>query len=502
MILTLLGHDYRYAVEQIMLMLYPEERPEYDAQLQSGGLSAVVRLTSAKAYTTATTQITSRGTVYRGISRVSRHLLTDKLATDRLLQKAIKLSFYKAAMAERGASPGDLGSAPVWGALTGIRPGKLATNLLERGVPAAKVLSNLQNDYFVSPERSALCLDTAGAGLIVKRSLGERDVALYVGIPFCPTRCHYCSFVSHSVEKSMKLIPPFLEALEREIAALSEITARLGLSIVAVYIGGGTPTTLSAGQLDRLMGVLSDAFDLKNIREYTVEAGRPDTITAEKLDVLRRCGADRISINPQSMSDDVLRAIGRRHTAEDIVVAVRLAREAGFDCVNMDLIAGLPGDTAGGFLSSLEQVLALGPENVTVHTLSLKKGTRITLESTPLPKAGDVSAMLNGAEGRLRGCGYVPYYLYRQKFMSGGFENVGWSLDGFSGLYNILIMEELATILSLGGGGVTKLVGNTSGRIERIFNPKYPYEYISGIDRLIGQKDRISKFYTGNGDHE
>jgi oxygen-independent coproporphyrinogen-3 oxidase len=508
MILTLLGHDYKYAVEQIMLMMYPDERPVYIADGKPvPGLAAVVRLTLGEKYATASTKIISDGASYKGMSRAARVALTNKLATDSLLQKIIKLSFYKAAMAAQVASPGGVsptGIAPVWGALTGIRPGKLATSLLERGVPTARVLGSLQRDYFVSPERAALCLDTAGAGLQVKRSLGEKDIALYIGIPFCPTRCHYCSFVSHSVEKSMKLIPPFVEALLTEIAALSDVVSQLGLNVIAVYFGGGTPTTLSDAQLDRLMGALGDAFDLKNVREYTVEAGRPDTITAEKLTVLRRRGADRISINPQSMSDEVLRAIGRRHTAEDIVNAVRLARDAGFGCVNMDLIAGLPGDTAGGFQSSLEQVLALRPENVTVHTLSLKKGTKITLENTPLPGVSDVYSMLDGAQSRLRGGGFSPYYLYRQKFMSGGFENVGWCLDGFAGLYNILIMEELTTILALGGGGVTKLVGRApgsgpSGRIERIFNLKYPYEYIGSIGRVIAQKTRIAEFYRENG---
>ena len=502
MLLTLSGHDYKYAVEQILLMLYPDERPVYGsgtAPDSAAGRSAAVRLTLGGTWATASTKILSEGGVYHGTARAARSLLTDKLTTDRLLQKIIKLSFYKAAMAERSASTG--GSAavkpPVWGALTGIRPGKLATGLLEREVPATRILGTLENDYFVSPERAALCLDTARAGLEVKRSLGARDIALYIGIPFCPTRCHYCSFVSHSVEKSMKLIPPFLEALELEIRALSDVTARLGLNVIAVYIGGGTPTTLSAGQLDRLLGVLGDAFDLARVREYTVEAGRPDTITAEKLAALRRRGADRISINPQSMSDDILRAIGRRHTAEDIVTAIRASRDAGFGCVNTDLIAGLPGDTADGFRMSLDKVLELRPENVTVHTLSLKKGTKITLENTPLPGAGDVAAMLDGAGNRLRESRYAPYYLYRQKFMSGGFENVGWCLAGYTGLYNILIMEELATILALGGGGVTKLVRSTSGRIERIFNMKYPYEYIGNIGRITDDKARISEFFSG-----
>ncbi|SHI19070.1 oxygen-independent coproporphyrinogen-3 oxidase [Sporobacter termitidis DSM 10068] len=489
MILELKGHDYKYAVEQIMLMMYPDERPVYGIA-GADTLSAEVCLTYGETCATAVTRVYSGDRVYRGLSRARRALLTDKLAADRLLQKILKLSFYKAA---REAT----GKTPVWGALTGIRPGKLASGLLERGFTERRARAVLENEYFVSPERAALCIDTARASLDVKKTLEARDIALYVGIPFCPTRCHYCSFVSHSVEKSIKLIAPFLEALHREIDALAPLVHDLGLNVAAVYIGGGTPTTLDDRQLDRLMVKLRASFDLTNIREYTVEAGRPDTITPEKLEAIRRNGADRISINPQSMSDGVLRAIGRRHTAQDMVNAVARARAAGFDCINMDLIAGLPADTAGTFASSLDAVLSLDPENVTVHTLALKKGTRLTLEGTDLPGAGEVSAMLDYAGERLRGGGYEPYYLYRQKFMSGGFENVGWCREGSASLYNILIMEELATILALGGGGVTKLVRQDSGRIERIFNLKYPYEYIENIDRVLEHKARIVPFCSG-----
>jgi oxygen-independent coproporphyrinogen-3 oxidase len=499
--LTLIGHDYKYAVEQIMLMLYPGELPVYAAPSDSPAppdtLSAVVKLRMGAEYATAITDIksadiTAGGASYKGISRVRRSQLTGKLVTDRLLQKIIKLSFYKAAVQHTG-------SRPVWGALTGIRPGKIATKLLESGHSGAETKRRLEKEYFVSPERAALTLDTARAGLAVKEALRPGDIALYIGIPFCPTRCHYCSFVSHSVEKSMKLIPPFLEALHREIDAVAGIVRELGLSVISVYIGGGTPTTLSSEQLDALLKKLSSAFDLKNVREHTVEAGRPDTITPDKLRVFAENGVTRTSINPQSMNDAVLCAIGRRHTAEDVIRAFHEARAAGIGTVNMDLIAGLPGDTALAFHKTLEEVLTLRPENITVHTLSLKKGTRLTLEQTPLPDGQTVSLMLDDAEKQLRGAGYRPYYLYRQKFMSGGFENMGWCLPGHESLYNILIMEELSTILALGGGGVTKLVRPDDGKIERVFNKKYPYEYVEGIDGIVAGKSHIVRFYSGNG---
>ena len=293
----------------------------------------------------------------------------------------------------------------------------------------------------------------------------------------------------------MKLIEPFLSALEREIAATAEQVRALGLRPVSVYMGGGTPTTLSAEQLDRLCTVLEERFDLGHLTEYTVEAGRPDTITQEKLRVLRAHGVDRVSVNPQTMSDKVLENIGRRHTAADIVTALDKVRAVGGFAVNMDLIAGLPGDSVSGFRDTLEKVLTLSAENVTIHTLSLKKGSRITLDQTPLPTAREVAAMLDYASTRLTAAGYAPYYLYRQKFMSGGFENVGWQKGDTVNLYNICIMEELRSILAMGGGGSTKLIRPDGGRNIRLMAPKYPLEYVENIEKTCAEKEKISAFY-------
>lgn len=487
--LLLIGHGYKYAVEQIMLTLFPGQRPEYverESALQSP--AAAVKLTRGPVFDAASVRLYLDGAVYHGAAR-RRKTDMDQLETDRIFQRLIKTAFYRAAVRATGKKP-------VWGALTGIRPGKIATGLLEEGKTDHEVVKTLMKEYYLSPERAELCLDTARAGLEAERSLKARDVALYVGIPFCPTRCHYCSFVSHSVEKSMALIEPFLDALRREIDAAGDIAGRLGLNIVSVYVGGGTPTTLSAEQLESLLKHLGGAFNLSNAREFTVEAGRPDTITPEKLRALKEGGVGRVSVNPQTMRDEVLQAIGRRHTAEETRRAMALVREAGFPCVNMDLIAGLPGDSAEGFARSLDEVLAFEPENVTVHTLSRKKGTRITLDNTPIPSEEAVGAMLDYAATRLRGENYRPYYLYRQKYIAGGFENVGWARPGYESLYNILIMEELRTVLALGGGGVTKLVAPHIGRIERIFNVKYPYEYVRDIDTLIARKKGVEDFYA------
>jgi oxygen-independent coproporphyrinogen-3 oxidase len=338
-------------------------------------------------------------------------------------------------------------------------------------------------------------MDTTRQTLKAMAGLDSRDICLYVGIPFCPTRCAYCSFVSQSVEKSIKLIEPFMQALRQEISATARQIKALGLRVVAIYMGGGTPTTLSAKQLDELCGWLEQDFDLSALREYTVEAGRPDTITVDKLKVLRCHGVDRLSVNPQTMDDGVLQLIGRKHTAADIISALESVRQVGGFAVNMDLIAGLPGDNLEQFRYTLDKVLALAPENITVHTLSLKKGSRITLEGSPIPDGQQVSAMLDLAGERLKAEGYSPYYLYRQKFMSGGFENVGWTKEGYVNLYNICIMEEICSVVAMGGGGSTKLIKAGDGRNIRLVAPKYPLEYIENIEKTCSDKIKISEFY-------
>ena len=491
--LYLFGHTYKYAVEQMLLTMFPTERPEYPEGKPSGERMEI-SLSRGAQRTTACCVLHRGGRRYSGRASASNGRLGSKLDTERCCQRLVKNAVYRAALASGVPEP-------VWGALTGVRPGKLLEAKLREGFGEEEALRRFIEEFDVSPERAALCLDASRETMKAAASLGEKDVCLYVGIPFCPTRCAYCSFVSQSVEKSMKLIPPFLAALEQEIAAAAAAAGALGLRPVSVYMGGGTPTTLSAAQLDRLCTVLEERFDLSALREYTVEAGRPDTITEEKLRVLRRHGVDRVSVNPQTMSDAVLEAIGRRHTAADVVSALEKVRAVGGMAVNMDLIAGLPADSADGFAATLTKVLALAPENVTVHTLSLKKGSRITLESSPIPDAGEVAEMLTLAGARLRDAGYAPYYLYRQKFMSGGFENVGWTKEGFANLYNICIMEELCSILAMGGGGSTKLIAPGDGRNIRLMAPKYPLEYIGGIEKTCEEKNKIAEFYSkeGNG---
>lgn len=485
--LYLYGHEYKYAVEQMLLTLFPNERPEYPNDRPEGDRMEI-RLSRGEHMTSAGCALYRGKNVWRGAARERNTALDDPLQRDRICQRLVKNAMYRAAL--KSGVP-----KPAWGALTGVRPGKLMAGLIGAGYDEKTALRRFIAEYDVSPERAGLCLTTTRETVRARDSLGERDVCLYVGIPFCPTRCAYCSFVSQSVEKSMKLVEPFLEALEKEIKATAAEVRALGLRPVSIYMGGGTPTTLTAAQLDRLCTVMKENFELSALREYTVEAGRPDTITEEKLRVLHRHGVDRVSVNPQTMSDRVLELIGRRHTAADIVTALEKVRTVGGFDVNMDLIAGLPGDNVAGFRETLEKVLALGAENVTVHTLSLKKGSRITVDQTPLPGEREVAAMLDYAGRRLSAAGYTPYYLYRQKFMSGGFENVGWARNGRVNLYNICIMEELRSILAMGGGGSTKLIRTDGRRNIRLMAPKYPQEYIESIDRTCTEKARIREFY-------
>lgn len=488
--LLLQGHDERYTVEQSLLNLFPGELPVYEPILPGDDSWAVVTLREEDDCCHVTTELRWQGrqTSHREVLPLSG----TEYAREGQRRHAVGACFFLAAQAVSGVRP-------PWGMLTGVRPDKPATAALAAGRTPEETRTWMERFYYVSPDRAALAVETASAALRASRRLERRDIAVYVGIPFCPTRCAYCSFVSQSVEKSFDLVPPYVEALVEEIHSGGGMARALNLRCRTFYMGGGTPTTLTAGQLDRVLTALEDAFDLQDCEELTVEAGRPDTITAEKLAVLARRGCSRVSVNPQTMQDAVLERMGRAHRADDILRAYALARESGIGCINMDLIAGLPGDSAAGFRASLEQVLDLGPENVTVHTLALKKGSRLMEEGGGLPSGAAVADMLDFAWAALRGAGQRPYYLYRQKYMSGSFENVGWCRPGAESLYNICMMEELHTIVSLGGGGVTKLVDRATGYIERLANAKYPQEYIQKIDAVCADKGRVAQFYAAHG---
>ena len=466
--LILKGHEDLYAVEQLAMALFGK-----DAQGK-----IVSQLHRGKVYLSAVTTVTTSEKTSRAVRR-----LKVGEETVRLRRRALQQSLYLAAKEH-------LEQVPPWGALAGVRPTKITTKHLLEGGTMHSAEQLMKDVYFVTDARRKLALDCSLSTVRAYGLMDGNDISVYVGIPFCPTRCAYCSFVSRSVGKRTELLEPYLQALYRELEVTGRLLKHSGKRVRSVYIGGGTPTTLSAQQMATLLDRIKQTVDLSGCLEFTVEGGRPDTLDAEKLRVIREHGADRMSINPQTMEDHVLRACGRPHTARHVLESYEQAVAAGFRDINMDLIAGLPGDTYEGFCRSLDTVAALQPSNITVHTLALKKGADLFEQKVDLPDTEEVTRMVDYANTALRKLGYKPYYLYRQKYMSGSFENVGWSRDNRDCLYNIYMMEELHTIISVGGGGMNK-VNLPDGTLQRFHNPKFPEEYIRQIEDVLKQKEEL-----------
>ena len=492
---------YRFPVEQMLLTLFPGEKPVYpdtvypdtvcsDTLLKGPAAEdgVVIALSRGEKLATVSALVRLEGRRRSGTARFPSEKLDERWSqVYRTVSHALKRAFYRAGTAL-------LGHELPWGSLTGVRPVKLPTRAMRSGRSAKQAERELRKEYRVSPPRAALAVECARAALDVEKNLGRDGLSLYLGVPFCPTRCAYCSFISSDVKGSLALVEPYVDALCREIELAGALLREKGLHIASAYMGGGTPTTLSAGQLDRVLTCVENSLPMERCAEFTVEAGRPDTLTADKLETLRAHGIGRVSINPQTMEDSVLHAIGRAHTAARIEEAWELAQRHFGGLVNMDLIAGLPTDTRPGFARTRDRVLAMGPDNITVHTLALKKGSRLTEEAGTLTAPNDVEAMLTLASDSLRGAGYAPYYLYRQKYMSGSFENVGWARPGAVCAYNIVMMEELQTVLSLGAGGITKLVDPGRRQIVRLNNPKYAREYLNSWDKIAADKRTAAAF--------
>ena len=466
--LKLIGHEDLYAVEQLQLALFPEGT-------EGAAVSALHR---GNTWLTATAKITLGSRTATASRRIKA---ADE--TVRARRRALQQSYYLAALQL-------LPQPPAWGALAGVRPTKITTRHLLEGGSARSAEKLLKDVYFVTPQRRKLAVECSLATAHAASLLDEKDVSLYVGIPFCPTRCAYCSFVSRTVGKRTELIEPYLQALLREIRLTGELMANSGRTVRTIYIGGGTPTTVSENQMKRLLDAIWASFDLSRLIEFTVEGGRPDTLHAQKLRSIAQHGADRMSINPQTMQDAVLKASARPHKAADVLRAYGEAVDAGFKAINMDLIAGLPMDTVEGFKASLDAVAALHPANITVHTLALKKDADLFQRRENLPTAADVTEMVAYASEKLTALGYKPYYLYRQKYMSGSFENVGWSRDGLDCLYNIYMMEEVHTIVSVGGGSISK-VNLPGGKLVRFPNPKFPEQYIEMLPTVLEKKKEM-----------
>ena len=403
----------------------------------------------------------------------------DAVERKRVIKRLCKLTLYE-------LLKNMTGHQPPWGSLTGIRPTKLVYNALDRGMTLEEAQKHLEDVYDVSPEKSDLL-----RRIVVEQqklpapSVDEADV--YISIPFCRTRCAYCSFPGEAVGKG-KMIPPYLKALQWEMEQAARLLGASGLKLRALYVGGGTPSALNEEQFDWLMNETMRLFP--GAREYTVEAGRPDTITRGKLETLKRLGVGRISINPQTMNDETLRVIGRDHTAQQAVDAFLMAREMGFDDINMDVIAGLPGETAEHFRHTMDVIRGLKPDSLTVHTLAIKRSSRLNLEKTPLPEGGVAAEMVRMGQETADALGLEPYYLYRQKYMAGQQQNVGYARPGKACLYNIDIMEETTSILAMGAGAISKRVfPDRELRIERAPNVTNVSVYIDRVEEMARRKE-------------
>ena len=421
---------------------------------------------------------------------------------ERTAERTLKLAVGGAVLAAAGALTG---YRPAWGMLIGVRPSKVASEMLNAGISKTRVKKLLTSDYLVIPKKAALATDIALTERRIVGTPSPKDCSVYISIPFCPSRCTYCSFVSYTSKRLLDLIPQYLEQLKKDIASNFSLIDRLGLRVRTVYIGGGTPTILNETQLRDLLSYVSSLTDVTALDEFTMEAGRPDTITEEKLAIAKEYGVTRISVNPQTLSDELLLSIGRKHTVDDFFRAYESARKVGIHTVNIDLIAGLPGDHFKTFSSTVDQILALSPENLTVHTFCVKKSAEILRLHSQVYSArgGDAGKCVDYSQIKAHAAGYIPYYMYRQKNTVGNYENVGFSKEGHEGLYNIYMMEEIHSIFSAGAGAVTKLVDRTmdgsGGRnIERLFHQKYPYEYLSE-DRSASFAEAAEQFYMTHG---
>lgn len=390
-----------------------------------------------------------------------------------------------------------LGIEYPWGILYGVRPARFMHSLTDRfGEDTARNI--FKNQYLVTDEKINLTAAVMESENKIIALSKPESFSLYVSIPFCPTRCSYCSFVSHSIENTHRLIDDYVKLLTYEIKNTAQYAKDLGLRLESIYFGGGTPTTLSAEQLTLLFDTIADSFDLSTVREYTVEAGRPDTITIDKLFALKNAGVTRISINPQTFNDDVREYIGRHHTTKQTLDALENARSVGFDNINMDFIAGLPTESEQSFCDSIDKAIALGVPSITVHTLSLKTGAYMATRDRAFDLTDKILAkkMVDYAGKALYAAGYKPYYMYRQGKSLGNLENVGWCKEGADCLYNVFMMDETHSVFAVGAGAVIKLKNCSSGKIERIYNYKYPYEYIDRFDEILKRKKKINEFYA------
>ena len=507
MILTVHGDIQPYYVQTLCLLFFPGATFGADEKPSPENPEAHVTLTAEGGVFRSTAVLTYGGETARAEGTASRE---DYAAGD---ERLAKIAVGRAMFAAGGEL---LGYTPPWGILTGVRPSKVASELILGGGGIRRSKQILRDEYFVNPKKAAIAVSVASTEMKLTRRLPlSTTCSVYISIPFCPSRCAYCSFVSNTSGRLLSLIDDYLKTLYLDIDNLFAVIRSLGLGVASVYIGGGTPTVLDPEQLRTLLARVGAHLDPATVTEFTLEAGRPDTITPEKLEIARAHGVTRISVNPQTLSDELLERIGRRHTVADFYRAFDIAQGSGIRDINVDLIAGLPGDRFDNFAASIDAVLSLAPTNITVHSFSVKRAAAIRRAQPVYSRTGgDAAKSVEYSQLRTKIAGYRPYYMYRQKNTVGNLENVGYSVEGHEGMYNISMMEELHSIFAAGAGAVTKLVSrrgmeDTHPTIRRIFTPKYPYEYLRDAEKIrlgdaaAGQPsiaEKIRAFYEKAGE--
>ncbi len=476
MILKLINHKEEYAVREITASFFPKTKFEYSDSTEAQDYVI------SKYENDGDKHIYSASASIGGVCRSWE--FTDDTYSKTLIKKSVAHVLEEIT-----------GIHLPWGVLTGIRPSKIVRELKLIGKDRSSAKSHLESFYETDEKKAELAVTVEENEAKIIKDISPNGISLYIGIPFCPTRCLYCSFTSQSIDFSNKLTEPYVEALKHEIEVISKNPFVTERTVETVYFGGGTPTALSAEQMEDILDTLFRCFDLANVKEITFEAGRPDTITKEKLEVIKKYGISRISINPQTASDKTLKIIGRKHTNDDFVSSFKLARKMGFGHINCDVIAGLPDEDIGDFENTMRLLEDLSPESITVHTMCIKHGSYLDMKYDMYSPtaASTVNKMLETAADHMQKASMLPYYMYRQKNMLGNLENVGYCKKGHECIYNIYIMEEVQSIVALGAGGSTKLV--SGDRIERVFNVKEVSEYIKRIDEMIERKENLMKSF-------
>ena len=463
----------RYYVQSLCQLFFPGEKFSQNGEEDASEPSLFLDVSKDG------NLITAQATFKAGVKtshEISQIEIKKKKNEDKTSKLALGNAVYRAGTAISG-------STPAWGMLVGIRPAKLALEMLDTGKSPLAVRRYLRHEYMVNPKKATLCTDVAQNERAILELASEDTCSLYISIPFCPTKCAYCSFVSYSTNRLLSMIPDYVDRLCRDIESAARQMKRVNKRLISVYIGGGTPTILTNQQLEKLLSSINKSFDVGSLLEFTLEAGRPDTIDEDKIRTAKKYGVTRVSINPQTLNDNILESIGRNHTSADFYKAFELARSEGIREINCDLIAGLPGESYPSFSKSVDSIIALAPENITVHTFCVKKSAEVRRREDNIFKlnGNDTEKSIDYSQLRMKNSGYKPYYMYRQKNAMSNLENVGFSLDGHMGIYNVLIMEERHTVFALGAGAVAKFVRTDEDgvrKIQRIYEPKYPYEYM------------------------